>query len=80
MITPASPLLTTLVHISPSYWTIYRPFDIILEMGTVHWIGIHIQCSISGVGKLDSRVFCRNQKHQRAAKSVCSVTVFFKVF
>jgi len=52
MITPASPLLTTLVHISPSYWTIYRPFDIILEMGTVHWIGIHIQCSISGVGKL----------------------------
>jgi len=30
MITPASPLLTTLVHISPSYWTIYRSFEVIL--------------------------------------------------
>jgi len=52
MITPASPLLTTLVHISPSYPTIYRSFEIILEMGTVHWFGLYIQCSISGVGKL----------------------------
>jgi len=51
-ITPASPLLTTLVHISQSYWIIHRSFKIILEMGTVHWIGLHIQCSISGVGKL----------------------------
>jgi len=50
-ITPASPLLTMLVHISPSCWTIYRSFEIILEMVTVHWIGLHIQCSISGVGK-----------------------------
>jgi len=24
------------IHISPSYWTIFRSFDIILEMGTVH--------------------------------------------
>ena len=40
-----------LVHISPSCWTIYRSFEIILEMVTVHWIGLHIQCSISGVGK-----------------------------
>jgi len=52
MITPVSPLLTTLVHISPSYWTIYCSFEIILEMETVHWIGSHIQCSISGVGKI----------------------------
>jgi len=52
MVTPASPLLTTLVHISLSYGTIYRSFEIILEMGTVHWIGLHIQCSISGVGNL----------------------------
>jgi len=51
MITPASPLLITLVHISPSYWTIYRSFEIILEMGTVHWIGLHIQCSISRGGQ-----------------------------
>jgi len=52
MITPVSPLLTTLVHINPSYWTIYRSFEVILEMRTVHWIGLHIQCSLSGVGKL----------------------------
>jgi len=52
VITPAIPLLTTLVHISPGYWTINRSFEISLEMGTVHWIGLHIQCSISGVGKL----------------------------
>jgi len=36
MITPLSPLLTRLVYISPSYWTIYRSFEIILEMETVH--------------------------------------------
>jgi len=52
MITPASPLLTMFVHISPSYWIIYRSFEIILEMRTVHWIGLHIQCSVPGVGKL----------------------------
>ena len=32
--------------ISPSWWTIYRSFEIILKMGTVHWIGLQIQCSI----------------------------------
>jgi len=52
MIMPVRPLLITLVHISPSYWTIYRSFKIILEMETVHWIGLHIQCSVSRVGKL----------------------------
>jgi len=46
MITSVSPLRTRLIHISPSYRTIYRSFEIILEMGTVHWIGIQIQCSI----------------------------------
>ena len=48
MITPVSPLLTRLIHISPSYWTIYRTFESILEMGTLHWIGLRIQCSITG--------------------------------
>jgi len=52
MTTPAGPLRTTLIHISPSYWTIYHSFEIILEVGAVHWVGLHIQCSISGVGKL----------------------------
>jgi len=31
MITPVSPLRARLIHISPSYWTIYRSFEIILE-------------------------------------------------
>jgi len=48
MITPVSPLLTRLIHISPSCWTIYRSFEIIFEMGTLHWIGLQIQCSIPG--------------------------------
>jgi len=42
MITPVSPLLTRLIHISPSYWTIYCSFEIILKMGTVQWIGLKI--------------------------------------
>ena len=46
MITPLSPLLTRLIHISPSCWAIYRLFEIILQMGTVRWIGPQIQCSI----------------------------------
>ena len=37
---------TRLIHISASCWTIYRSFEIILEMGTVHWIGLQIQCYI----------------------------------
>jgi len=52
MIAPVSPLLTRLIHICPSYWTIFRSFDIILEMGTVHWIGLQTQCSIPGLSKL----------------------------
>jgi len=46
MITPVSLLLTKLIHIIPSWWTIYRSFEIHLEMGTVSWIGLQIQCSI----------------------------------
>jgi len=46
MITPVSHVRTRLIHLSPSCWTIYRSFDIILEIGTVHWIGLQIQCSI----------------------------------
>ena len=45
VITPVSPPPTTLIHISPSCWTIYRSFEITLEMGTVHWIGL-LQWSI----------------------------------
>jgi len=40
MITPVSPLLTRLIHIIPSCWTIYSSFEIILEMGTVQWVGL----------------------------------------
>jgi len=29
-----------------------RSLAIILEIGAVHWIGLQIQCSIPGVGKL----------------------------
>jgi len=32
MLTPVSPLRTRLIHISPSCWTIYRSFEIILKM------------------------------------------------
>jgi len=32
MITPVSPLCARLIHISPSYWTIFRSFEIILVM------------------------------------------------
>ena len=32
MITPVSPLLTSLIHISLGCWTIYRLFEILLEM------------------------------------------------
>jgi len=31
MITPARPVRTRLIHISPSSWTIFRSFQIILE-------------------------------------------------
>jgi len=46
IITPVRPPLARLIHISPSCWTIYRLFEIILEMVTVHWIELQIQCSI----------------------------------
>jgi len=52
MISSVTPLRTRLIQISPSYWTMFRSFEIILEMGAVHWIGFQIQCSISGVGIL----------------------------
>jgi len=45
-VTPVSHPLTRPIHISPSYWTIYHSFEITLEMGTVHWIELQIQCSI----------------------------------
>jgi len=34
MITPLDPLHTRLIHISPSCWTLYRSFEIILEWGS----------------------------------------------
>jgi len=49
MITPVSLLLTRLIHISPSCRTICRLFEIHLEMGTVSWIGLQIQCSIKSI-------------------------------
>jgi len=48
-VTPVGPKL---IHISPSYWTVFRSLEIILETGVVRWIGFQIQCSIPGVGKL----------------------------
>jgi len=48
-VTPVSHPLTRLIHISPSCWTIYRSFEIILEMGTVHGIELQIQCSIQTI-------------------------------
>jgi len=46
MTTPVHPLFARLIHFSPSCWTIYCSFGFILKMGTVHWIGLQIQCSI----------------------------------
>ena len=37
---------TRLIHIRPSCWTTYRAFEIILEMRSVHWIKLQIQCYI----------------------------------
>ena len=45
-VAPVSHPLTGLTHICPSCWTIYRSFEITLEMGAVHWIESQIQCSI----------------------------------
>jgi len=75
MRTPVGPLRTRLIHIRPSYWTLFRSFEIILERGVAHWIGLQIQCSIPGVGRLirQKSFFAENQKRQRAANSVCSV-------
>jgi len=33
MITQISPLRTRLIHVIPSYWTVYRSFEIIVECG-----------------------------------------------
>ena len=38
VIKPISPPLTRLIYISPCCWTMYCSFEIILKMGTVHWI------------------------------------------
>jgi len=45
-VTPVTHPLSRLIHINPSCWIIYRSFEIALEMGTVHWIELQIQCSI----------------------------------
>jgi len=42
-VTPVSHPLTRLIHISLRCWTIYRSFEITLEMGTVRWIELQIQ-------------------------------------
>jgi len=45
-VTPVSHSLTRPIHNCPSCWTIYLSFEIILEMITVHWIELQIQCFI----------------------------------
>ena len=42
MITPGNPVRTRLFHISPSYWTICRSFEVILEWGAS--IGLEFKC------------------------------------
>jgi len=37
---------TCCYDISPTCWAIHRSFEIILEMGSVHWIKLQIQCYI----------------------------------
>jgi len=76
MITPVIPLVTTLVHFCPSYWTVYSSFEIDLEMETVHWIGLHIQCSISGVSKLVKwQSFLQETKNTSERKNQFVVTL-----
>jgi len=45
-VTPLGHLLTRLIHICSSCWTIYRSLEIALEMGTVDWIELQIQCAM----------------------------------
>jgi len=45
-VTPGSHPLSRFIDISPSCWTTYRSFEITLEMGTVHWVELQIQCCI----------------------------------
>jgi len=44
MITPISLLLTRLIHISPSCWTIYCSSEVILDMGT--YLGLDLKSNI----------------------------------
>jgi len=48
MITPVNRLLAMLIHICPSCWTICSSFESILEMGTVHWIGLKFNVLYQG--------------------------------
>ena len=45
-VAPVSDPLTRLIRICPSCWTIYRSFEVTLEMGTGHRIELQIRCSI----------------------------------
>jgi len=47
---PIFGLATSLIRINPSFWTINRSFEVILEMGTVYWIGHQTQCSVCWIG------------------------------
>jgi len=44
--TPVNPLRLRLIHISPSYPTVYRSLENYSWMDTVLWIGIQVQCSM----------------------------------
>jgi len=53
MLTPVSPVLATLVHISPSYWTNYRSFEITVFPKWELSAGLDfISNVLPGVGKL----------------------------
>jgi len=44
MITPVNPLPTRLIHTSPTYWTIYRSFEVILEWEP--FIGLELKSNV----------------------------------
>jgi len=46
MITPVSPLLARLIHISRFIGQFIVRLKLMSKMGTVHWIGLKIQCFI----------------------------------
>jgi len=79
VITPVSPLPTRLIYILLSCWTIYRSFEIILQMGTIHGLEFksnvlcksiaskHIQSDIA-VGSSGAKGGARVKREQTKAR------------